>query len=69
MDITKAYSLERLTADSVNVVVVSFADINSEQCEIGRYRMSYANSPIGRKMVEEALPEEYKKSSICSLGR
>lgn len=69
MDITKEYSLEQLTADTVNVAVISYADIESKRCEISRSRMAYSNSPTGRKLLEEALPEEYKKAVFAIWGK
>ena len=48
MKIQKDYSLEQLTAESVNVVEISIATINKKPHEIGRSRMAYVNSPTGR---------------------
>ena len=64
MKIQKDYSLEQLTAESVNVVEISIATINKKPHEIGRSRMAYVNSPTGRKQLTETLPEEYVKAVL-----
>ena len=66
--ITKKYILEQLTADSVNVVTVSYAKVNSKNCEIGRERMSYPNSTIGRELISKALPKEYLSAVLVVWG-
>ena len=66
--ITKKYILEQLTADSVNVVTVSYAKVNSKLCEIGRARMSYPNSTIGRELIRKALPKEYLSAVLVVWG-
>ena len=53
MKIQKDYSLEQLTAESVNVVEISIATINKKPHEIGRSRMAYVNSPTGRKQLTD----------------
>ena len=58
MKIQKDYSLEQLTAESVNVVEISIA----------RSRMAYVNSPTGRKQLTETLPEEYVKAVLALWG-
>ena len=66
--ITKEYILEQLTADSVNVVTVSYAKVNSKLCEIGRERMSYPNYTIGRELISKALPKEYLSAVLVIWG-
>lgn len=66
--ITKEYMLEQLTSDSVNVITISYAKINSKLCEIGRERMSYANSSIGRDLIKEAIPNEYYLAVLALWG-
>ena len=66
--ITKKYILEQLTADSVNVVTVSYAKVNSKLCEISRERMSYPNSTMGRELISKALPKEYLSAVLVVWG-
>ena len=66
--ITKEYILEQLTADSVNVVTVSYAKVNSKLCEISRERMSYPNSTMGRELISKALPNEYLSAVLVVWG-
>ena len=66
--ITKEYILEQLTSDSVNVVTVSYAKVNSKLCEISRERMSYPNSTMGRELISEALPKEYLSAVLVVWG-
>ena len=68
MKIQKDYSLEQLTAESVNVVEISIATINKKPHEIGRSRMAYVNSPAGRKQLTDKLPEEYVKAVMALWG-
>ena len=68
MKIQKDYSLEQLTAESVNVVEISIATINKKPHEIGRSRMAYVNSPMGRKQLTDKLPEEYVKAVMALWG-
>ena len=57
--ITKEYTLEQLTSDSVNVLTVSTAKVNGKPYELGRERMSFSNSTTGRKQLIEKLPISY----------
>ena len=66
--ITKEYILEQLTADSVNVVMVSYAKVNSKNCEISRERMSYPNSAMGRELIGKAIPKEYLSAVLVVWG-
>lgn len=66
--ITKEYILEQLTADSVNVVTLSYARVNSKNCEIGRERISYPNSTIGRELISKVLPKEYLSAVLAVWG-
>ena len=66
--ITKEYILEQLTANSVNVVTVSHAKVNSKNCEISRERMSYPNSTIGRELISKAIPKEYLSAVLVVWG-
>ena len=68
MKIQKDYSLDQLTAESVNVVEISIATINKKPHEIGRSRMAYVNSPTGRKQLTDKLPEEYVKAVLALWG-
>lgn len=68
MKIQKDYSLEQLTAESVNVVEISIATINKKPHEIGRSHMAYVNSPTGRKQLTDKLPEEYVKAVLALWG-
>ena len=68
MKIQKDYSLEQLTAESVNVVEISIATINKKPHEIGRSPMAYVNSPTGRKQLTDKLPEEYVKAVLALWG-
>lgn len=68
MKITQEYSLEQLTAQSVNVVETLFATINKQLCEIGRSRMAYVNSPIGREKLAAAIPEEFVNAVMALWG-
>lgn len=66
--ITKKYILEQLTSDSVNVVTISYARVNSKLCEIGKERMSYPNSTIGRELISKAIPKEYLSAVLVVWG-
>ena len=66
--ITKKYILEQLTSDSVNVVTISYARVNSKLCEIGRERMSYPNSTMGRELISKAIPKEYLSAVLAVWG-
>lgn len=68
MKIQRDYSLEQLTAESVNVVEISIATINKKPHEIGRSRMAYVNSPTGRNQLTDKLPEEYVKAVLALWG-
>lgn len=62
------YTLEQLTASSVNVLTISSAKVNGKMYELERTRMSYANSPIGREQISEALPEQYAAAVLSFWG-
>ncbi|MCI6652893.1 MAG: hypothetical protein MSH11_05670 [Ruminococcus sp.] len=64
--ITKEYILEQLTADSVNVVTVSYARVNSKNCEISRERMSYSNSNDQRAVTIECASDTYTPYAMNS---
>lgn len=66
--ISKEYILEQLTADSVNVVTVSYVRVNSKLCEIGRERVSYSNSTVGRELISKAIPNEYVLAVFAVWG-
>lgn len=66
--IYKDYTLEQLTVNSVNVLIVSSADVNGKMYEIERERICYANSSIGRQQVEEVLPEQYAAAVLAVWG-
>jgi hypothetical protein len=62
------YTLEQLTVDSVNVLTVSSAKVNGKMYELERSRICYANSPIGRQQIVEALPEQYAEAVLAVWG-
>ena len=66
--INKDYTLEQLTVDSVNVLIVSSAKVNGRMYELERNRICYANSPIGRQQIVEALPEQYADAVLAVWG-
>lgn len=66
--INTAYILEQLTADSVNVLTVSSAKVNGKVYELERARVCYANSPLGRQQIVEALPEQYAEAVLAVWG-
>ena len=68
MKIYKNFKLEQLTATSVNVLIISSATIDKAKREIGRSRMSYVNSPLGRLKLSEDLPEEYVNAVFALWG-
>lgn len=62
------YTLEQLTASSVNVLTIARAKVNGKMYELERSRMCYANSEIGRQQVTEALPEQYAEAIFAIWG-
>lgn len=68
MKIYKDYTLEQLTATSVNVLVNSSATIDKERRLIGKSRMSYVNSALDRTRLAEDLPEEYVNAVLALWG-
>lgn len=68
MKIYYDYTLEQLTTTSVNVLVSSSATINKERRVIGKSRMSYTNSTLGRSKLSEELPEEYANAVFAIWG-
>lgn len=56
------YILESLSENSVNVVIETYVNFEGEEYKLGRYRKCYANSPYGRILVEEELPESYRNA-------
>lgn len=62
------YTLEQLTADSVNVLIVSSAKVNGKMYELERTRMCYCNSPIGREQIVNDLPEQYANAVFAVWG-
>lgn len=66
--IKEEYTLEQLTTDSVNVVVVPKAKVNGKEYELGRSRICYANSPHGRQKIAENLPEQYAQAVLAVWG-
>ena len=62
------YTLEQLTADSVNVLIVSSAKVNGKMYELERTRMCYGNSPIGREQIVNDLPEQYANAVLAVWG-
>lgn len=66
--IYKDYTLEHLTANSVNVLVVSSAKVNTVMYEISRERLSYQNSIIGRERLLADLPENYALAVLNLWG-
>ena len=66
--INTAYTLEQLTADSVNVLTVSSAKVNGKVYELERARVCYGNSPLGRQQIVEALPEQYAEAVLAVWG-
>ena len=68
MKIYKDYTLEQLTATSVNVLVSSSATIDKERRHIGKSRMTYVNSALDRARLAEDLPEEYVNAVFALWG-
>lgn len=66
--IIKEYTLEQLTADSVNVLITSSATVNLKVYVLGHERISYSNSEHGRELVRENLPEEYANAVFALWG-
>lgn len=66
--IMKEYTLEQLTPDSVNVLIVSSATVNLKVYVLGHERISYSNSEHGREQVRENLPEEYSNAVFALWG-
>ena len=62
------YTLELLTADSVNVIIVSSAKINGKERALDRSRICFANSPIGREQVVNFLPEQFADAILAVWG-
>lgn len=62
------YTLEQLTASSVNVLTIASAKVNGKMYEIEKSRMCYANSPIGRQQISEDLPEQYAEAVLAVWG-
>ena len=62
------YTLEQLTADSVNIITVASAKVNGKMYELERSRMCYGNSPIGREQMTAVLPEQYSNAVLAMWG-
>lgn len=62
MEPNKTYMLERLTEDSVNILIITTIELNGKTYEIERSRTCYGNSIIGRTQVSEQLPEQYVRA-------
>ena len=71
MDIetTQEILLEQLTANTVNVRVATFAEINGTTVQIGGYtRKAYGNSETGRQQIADELPENYVNAILAVWG-
>lgn len=64
----KEYILESLNKDNVNVVIETYINFENEEYKLGRYRKSYSNSPYGRSLIKEELPESYYKAILEIWG-
>lgn len=62
MEPNKTYTLERLTENSVNILIITTINLNGKTYEIEKSRTCYGNSPIGRQQVTEQLPEQYVRA-------
>lgn len=62
MEPNKTYMLERLTENSVNILIITTIELNGKTYEIERSRTCYGNSTMGRTQVSEQLPEQYVRA-------
>ncbi len=62
-------TLTLLNKNSVSVLIQIFADLNGDKIQIGEpSRKSYSNSPIGRQMVIDELPEHEALTVMTMWG-
>ena len=68
MEPTVNYMLEFLTINTVNVIIIKTLELNGKIYELERSRICYSNSPIGRNMVVEKLPQQYANAIFAIWG-
>lgn len=68
MEPTINYMLEFLTANTVNIIIIKTLELNGKIYELERNRICYSNSPIGRNMVVEKLPQQYVNAIFAIWG-
>lgn len=62
------YELEKLTNDNVNIIIITSIELNNTIYEIKRSRICYSNSPTGRNLVVEKLPQQYQEAIFAIWG-
>ena len=63
-----SYELEKLTANSVNVIIITSIEFNNKTYEIERNRICYSNSQYGRGLVTTKLPQQYVDAIFAIWG-
>lgn len=67
----KRYEIEYLTNESVTVHVITYIIFNGQNLDLHdkSFTTSYMNSPRGRKMLMEEIPEPYLSSILTMWGQ
>lgn len=60
--------LDMLTNTSVSILKKQYFDIDGERFYTNNIRNAYENSPSGRTLIKESLPEGYYKAVIAVWG-
>ncbi len=60
--------LDMLTNTSVSVLKKQYFDIDGERFYTSNIRNAYENSPSGRTLIKEFLPDDYYKAVIAVWG-
>lgn len=61
-------ALENLSQDSVSVLKKPYVEFMGQRFYGTNIRNTYANSPSGRVLIKESLPDDYYKAVIAVWG-
>lgn len=68
MELKEKITLDMLTNTSVSILKKQYFDIDGERFYTNNIRNAYENSPSGRALIKESLPDDYYKAVIAVWG-
>ena len=68
MELKEKIILDMLTNTSVSILKKQYFDIDGERFYTNNIRNAYENSPSGRALIKESLPDDYYKAVIAVWG-